>query len=166
MEDLSLHALFLIGFVITQRLGELWLARRNTLRLLARGGREVGAEHYPLIVMLHAGWIVALLAFGWQSPLSMPWLAAYGVLQIFRVWILTSLGPRWTTRIIVIDEPLVRSGPYRFLSHPNYLLVAAELVVVPMALSLPTVALAFLALNAVVMAIRIKAENKALVETE
>jgi methyltransferase len=162
MDGASLQALLFIGFVITQRLGELWLARGNTLRLLARGGREVGAGHYPLIVALHAGWILALLALGWQSALSLPWLAAYGVLQIFRVWILASLGSRWTTRIIVIDEPLVRRGPYKFLSHPNYLLVGAELVVVPMALSLPIIALVFLALNAVVLTIRIKSENKAL----
>lgn len=162
MEGASLQALLFIGFVITQRLGELWLARRNTLRLLARGGREVGARHYPLIVALHTGWILALLAFGFQSSLSIPWLAAYGVLQIFRVWILASLGPRWTTRIIVIDEPLVRRGPYKLLSHPNYLLVCAELVVVPMALSLPIIAFVFQALNAAVLNIRIKAENEAL----
>jgi methyltransferase len=162
MEGVSFQALLFIGFVIAQRLGELWLARRNTLRLLARGGREVGAKHYPLIVALHAGWVLALLVFGWQSSLSMPWLAAYGVLQIFRVWVLASLGPRWTTRIIVIDEPPVRRGPYRFLSHPNYLLVGAELVVVPMALGLPIIAFIFLASNAVVMTVRIKVENEAL----
>jgi methyltransferase len=162
MEGASLQALLFIAVVIAQRLGELWLARRNTRRLLARGGREVGAGHYPLIVALHAGWVLALLIFGWRSPLSMAWLAAYGVLQILRVWILASLGPRWTTRIIVIDEPLVRRGPYKFLSHPNYLLVCAELVVVPMTLNLPIVALVFLALNAVVLTIRIKAENEAL----
>ena len=151
-----------IGFVIVQRLAELWLARRNTRALLARGGREVGAGHYPLIVLLHTAWIVSLVVFGWQAAVALPWLAAYVVLQGFRVWILSSLGARWTTRIIIIDEPLVRRGPYRFLPHPNYLLVVAELIVVPMALGLPIVALVFTLLNAAVLSIRISAENAAL----
>jgi methyltransferase len=155
-------ALAFIGFVIAQRLAELWLARRNTQALLARGGLEVGAGHYPLIVVLHTTWIVALVVFGWQSAVALPWLAAYVALQGFRVWILSSLGARWTTRIIIIDEPLVRRGPYRFLPHPNYLLVAAELIVVPTALDLPIVALVFTLLNAVVLSIRISAENAAL----
>ena len=158
----SIPALALILFVIVQRLAELWLARRNTGRLRARGGREIGAGHYPLIVALHAGWILSLLAFGWQAPVSLPWLAAYAVLQGFRVWILASLGNRWTTRIIVIDEPLVRRGPYRFLAHPNYVLVAAELAVVPLALGLPLLALVFTGLNLLVLSLRIRVENRAL----
>ena len=155
-------ALSLIAVVIVQRLAELWLARRNTRRLLARGGREIGATHYPLIVTLHAGWIAALLVFGWQTQVSLPWLVAYVGLQGFRVWILTSLGHRWTTRIIVIDEPLVRRGPYRFIPHPNYLLVVAELSVVPLALGLPLVALVFTTLNGLVLWLRISIENRAL----
>jgi methyltransferase len=155
-------ALLFIAFVILQRLAELWLARHNTRRLLARGGREVGAAHYPLIVGLHAAWIVALLVFGWGSSVALPWLAVYAVLQIFRAWILASLGPRWTTRIVIIDEPLVRRGPYRYFPHPNYLLVVAELIVVPLVLGLPIVALVFSALNGLVLAIRISAEDKAL----
>ena len=162
----SLLALLLIAFVIGQRLVELAVARHNTRRLLARGGREIGAEHYPLIVTLHATWILAIVAFGWQSPVSLPWLAAYAVLQLFRIWILTSLGPRWTTRIIIIDEPLVRRGPYRFLPHPNYLLVAAELIVVPMALGLPWLAAVFTMLNALVLGVRITVENRALAESQ
>jgi methyltransferase len=158
----SWPALAFIGFVIAQRLIELVIARRNTSRLLERGGREVGGEHYPLIVALHAAWIVSLVVFGWQSALVLPWLGVYAVLQVFRVWILASLGPRWTTRIIIIDEPLVRRGPYRFFPHPNYLLVVAELIAVPMCLGLPLVALAFTILNALVLTIRISAENNAL----
>jgi len=158
----SWPALALIGFVIAQRLVELVIARRNTARLLARGGREVGSEHYRLIVGLHATWIVSLVVFGWQSALVPAWLVVYAVLQIFRVWILASLGPRWTTRIIIIDEPLVRRGPYRFFPHPNYLLVVAELIAVPMCLGLPLVALVFTILNALVLTIRISAENNAL----
>ncbi|HTJ57925.1 MAG TPA: isoprenylcysteine carboxylmethyltransferase family protein [Devosiaceae bacterium] len=159
---MSLPAVLFIAVVILQRLLELRLAWRNTSRLLQRGGREVGAEHYPLIVALHAAWIAALVVFGWASSIAWPWVAVYLLLQIFRGWILASLGGRWTTRIIVIDEPLVRRGPYRFLRHPNYLLVAAELIVVPLALGLPVVAAVFTVLNALVLAIRIKSENRAL----
>lgn len=164
MVSASVPALALIAFVIVQRLAELVLARHNTRRLLARGGREVGAGHYPLIVALHTAWIAALVVFGWQSPLVLHWLAIYAVLQAFRIWILVSLGPRWTTRIIIIDEPPVRRGPYRFFPHPNYLLVVAELIAVPMALGLPIVALVFTMLNGLVLAIRISAENRALAE--
>ncbi len=161
----SLPTLLFIAFVACQRLLELVLARRNTRRLLARGGREVGAEHYPLIVTLHATWLLALLTFGWQAPLSPPWLAVYTMLQLFRLWILASLGARWTTRIIIIDEPRVRRGPYRFLPHPNYLLVAAELIAVPMALGLPLVALVFTVLNAIILRVRIAVESQALAQS-
>lgn len=158
---MSVPALTFIALIIAQRLGELALARHNTSLLLARGGREFGAAHYPLIVLVHTAWILSLIAFGWTSAIAWPWIGAYALLQAMRVWILSSLGSRWTTRIIVIDEPLVRRGPYRFIRHPNYLLVAAELIVGPMALGLPIVALVFTVLNAVVLTIRIRAENRA-----
>ena len=158
---MSVSAIIFIAVIVTQRLSELLLARHNTSRLLARGGLEVGAEHYPLIVAVHAAWILALVVFGLKSALIWPWIGAYVGLQFLRLWVLSSLGSRWTTRIIVIDEPLVRRGPYRFVRHPNYILVATELIVAAMALDLPIVALVFTVLNAIVLAIRIKAENTA-----
>jgi len=158
----SIPALVFMGFVIAQRLGELWLARRNTRRLLARGAHEVGASHYPLIVVLHTAWLVAMLVSGWRAEVSLGWLLVYALLQGLRVWILASLGARWTTRIIVLPEPPVRRGPYRFLSHPNYMLVVTEIFVVPMVLGLVGVALVFTALNAAILALRISVENKAL----
>ncbi len=148
--------------VVLQRLLELVLARRNTKRLLARGAVEHGAAHYPLIVLLHAAWLVGLFAFAWNAPVSWPWLAGYIVLQFFRVWILASLGDRWTTRIIVLDEAPVRRGPYRFINHPNYVLVAAEFIVVSMVVGQPLIALVFSLLNAAVLWVRIRAENSAL----
>ncbi len=156
-------ALFL-AFLGLQRLGELLLARRNTADLLARGGREVAAGHYPFIVAMHASWLAALAVFGHDEPLHLPWLAVFAALQLVRLWILASLGRRWTTRIIVTDEPLVRRGPYRWLAHPNYILVAAEIVVASLVLGLPAVALVFSVLNAVVLTVRIRAENAALSE--
>ncbi len=160
---MNLAAVLLLTFVTVQRLGELVLARRNTRRLLARGAHEVGAEHYPLIVALHAAWLVGLWCLGWDERVDPLWLAVYALLQVFRGWILASLGERWTTRIIVLPgEPLVRRGPYRFLPHPNYLLVAAEIAVLPLVLGQGWWALVFSVLNALVLWIRIRAEGRAL----
>lgn len=153
--------LFLV-FLIAQRLIELVIARRNTARLIARGAREYAPEHYPLIVALHTIWLVTIVVFGWGGEINPVWLAVYGLLQILRLWILLSLGKRWTTRIIILDEPLVVRGPYRFFKHPNYVLVVAEIIAAPMVLGLLWVAVVFTVLNALVLKIRISAENRAL----
>lgn len=154
-------ALFL-GFLVLQRLSELVIARRNTARLMARGAREVGAGHYPVMVAMHASWLALLVAFGLGAPVSLPWLAAFAVLQAFRLWILGTLGGRWTTRVIVVDEPLVARGPFRWMRHPNYVLVCAEIVVAPMVLGLWWIALVYTALNAAMLWVRIRAEEGAL----
>ena len=154
-------ALF-IAFLIVQRLGELVVARRNTRRLLARGAVEHGAAHYPLIVALHAGWLACIALSGWGHAVNPLWLTIFLLLQLLRVWILATLGPRWTTRIIVLDEPLVRRGPFRVLRHPNYALVVAEIAVAPMVLGLAWVAVLFSVLNAIVLSVRLRAENAAL----
>lgn len=157
------YAVLLLAFVTVQRLGELIVARRNTRRLLARGAREVAPEHYPLIVALHAAWLLGLCALGWDEPVEPVWLAAYALLQVLRGWTLSSLGDRWTTRILVLPgETLVRRGPYRFIPHPNYAVVVGEIAVLPLALGLELYALVFTALNAAVLFIRIRAENRAL----
>lgn len=156
-------AILFLGFVIAQRLGELVLARRNTALLLARGAVEHGAGHYPAIVALHTAWIAALAIWGWNNPLGSFWLGLFVVLQVLRLWVLTTLGPRWTTRIIVLPEPLVARGPFRLVPHPNYAVVIAEIAVTPLVLGLPWVALAFTVLNAgLLFGVRIPAENRAL----
>ena len=156
-------AIALLLFVTAQRLAELILARRNTARLLARGGVEIAPEHYPLIVLLHAAWLAALWWYGSTQSVSVPWLVVYIALQALRVWILASLGERWTTRIISLPgAQLVRRGPYRFMRHPNYTLVVAEIAVLPMVLHLPWIAVVFSLLNALVLTIRIRAEERAL----
>ena len=151
-----------IAFVALQRLTELVIARRNTARLLARGGREHGGGHYPVMVALHASWLAAIAVLGWNEPIVWPFLALYALLQAFRVWILVSLGERWTTRIIVLDEPLVARGPYRFIRHPNYWLVVAEIAVTPLVLGLWQIALVWSVLNAAMLWWRIREEDKAL----
>jgi methyltransferase len=156
-------ATILLTLVTLERLGELWLARRNTAALLAAGGREVAPGHYPLIVALHAAWLGGLWLFARDQPLQFAWLSVFLVLQVLRAWVLLTLGRRWTTRIIILPgAPLVRRGPYRFLSHPNYLVVAGEIAVLPLCLGWPSYALAFSLANALVLAIRIRAENAAL----
>jgi methyltransferase len=162
---MSLPALIL-AFVIVQRLGELALARRNTARLRAQGAYEVGAGHYPLIVTLHAAWLGGLWYFAvWRGPVAVElgWLAVFVVLQVLRLWVIATLGRRWTTRIIVLpNAPLVSTGPYRFVAHPNYLVVAAEILVLPLIFGLVWFGVLFSALNALVLWLRIRAEDAAL----
>jgi methyltransferase len=155
----------LLAFITLQRLGELVLAERNTRRLKAQDAYEVGREHYPLIVVLHAAWLAGLWLLGWNRPVN-PWfLGAFAAVEALRVWTLVSLGERWTTRIIVLPSaPLVRRGPYRFMSHPNYLVVVLEIALAPLALGLLTYAAVFSLLNNAVLIIRVRAENAALAE--
>jgi methyltransferase len=153
----------ILGVVTLQRAGELVVSRYNTTRLLARGAVEVAPRHYLLIVAVHAAWLLSLWTLGRDQPVNVVALSGYVVLQGFRFWVVRTLGPRWTTRIIILPEhPLVSAGPYRFLSHPNYAVVAGEIAVLPLTLNLPLLAAVFTILNAAVLAIRIRAENHAL----
>ncbi len=153
----------ILGFVTAQRLIELPIARANTARLIAAGGHEVSPGHYPLIVAVHAAWLGALWWFAPGRPIDLFLLGAFALVEVARVWVLQSLGPRWTTRIIVVPgERLVARGPYRLVSHPNYVVVAAEIALLPLVFGLWQVALLFSALNFIVLLIRIRAENRAL----
>ena len=154
---------FILGLVTAQRGGELVLSYYNTHALKCRGAVEVAPRHYPLMVAVHATWLTALWVFGHDAPVNTPALIFYLVLQGLRLWVMRTLGPRWTTRIIVPPgQPLVTAGPYRYLAHPNYLVVAGEIAVMPLMLGLPWMAALFTVLNAAVLAIRIRAENRAL----
>jgi methyltransferase len=154
---------FILGLVTLQRVGELILSHHNTRRLMDRGAIEVAPRHYPLMVAVHATWLIALWVFGHDAPINTPALIFYLALQGLRFWVMRTLGPRWTTRIIVLPgQPLVKTGPYRYLAHPNYLVVAGEIAVMPLMLGLPWMAALFTVLNAAVLAIRIRAENRAL----
>lgn len=152
--------------VVVQRLGELVLARRNTRRLMARGAVEVGRGHYPLFVLLHGGWLVALfVATPAEAAVSWPLLALFVVFQGLRVWVVASLGPFWTTRIVTLPgAPLVRRGPYRWVRHPNYLVVIGEIAVLPLAFGLVGLAVVFSALNLALLAWRVRLENGALAQ--
>ena len=156
-------AVVILALVTLQRLAELVIARRNTRALLAKGAHEVAPGHYPLIVLVHASWLAVLWWLALGRPIMWPLIALFLLLQLARVWVLATLGERWTTRIIVLPgAPLVTGGPFRFVRHPNYLIVTAEIALLPLAFELWQVALLFSLLNAGVLWIRIRAEEKAL----
>jgi methyltransferase len=154
---------WLVLFLTVQRLAELAFAYVNTVRLRKAGAVEFGQSHYPLMVTLHGLWLVALWVAGHGREVSTVWLVIFIVLQAGRVWVIATLGRRWTTRIIVVPRaPAVAGGPYRWLRHPNYLIVALEIAVVPLALGLPLLAAIFSLANAAMLYQRIKVENAAL----
>lgn len=156
-------AIIILALVTLQRLAELWIAKRNTAWLLERGAREAAPKHYPLIVALHAAWLIGLWLLAYDRDPVLPLLAIFLLLQAARIWVLVTLGRRWTTRIIVLpDAPLIKEGPFRFVSHPNYCVVAAEILILPLTFGLVWYAIAFSILNALVLTVRIRAENEAL----
>jgi methyltransferase len=159
---------WILGLVIVQRLGELVLASANTRRLLARGGQEIGRRHYPLFILLHGSWLVAIAL---TTPLATQpnWflVGVFVVLQLLRVWVIATLGPYWTTRIISVEgAPIVRGGPFRFVRHPNYCVVIGEIAVLPLAFGNWPVALVWSLLNALLLHHRIGVEMAALAERE
>jgi methyltransferase len=153
-----------VALVALERLAELWHARRNTRALLEGGGVEVGRGHYPFMVALHTAWLLAIpLTVPSEADVSVPLLVVFAILQGLRLWVLLSLGRYWTTRVITVPgAPLVRRGPYRFLRHPNYVVVAAEIAVLPLAFGSWAVAAVFSALNAALLTWRISLEDQVL----
>jgi methyltransferase len=156
------HATLLL--VLLQRGGELVLARINTARLFRQGAIEIDRGGYKFIVALHAAWLAALFAtVAAATPPSWPLLALFFALQAARIWVIASLGGRWTTRLIVLPgAPLVARGPYRWLRHPNYLIVTAELAILPLAFAAVAVAVAFSACNGFLLLRRIRLEEPVL----
>lgn len=149
-------------FVTLQRISELVIAQSNTKALLARGAVEFGRSHYPVMVLMHASWLAVLWASVGGASVNIPLLAVFAVLQAMRVWVLATLGRRWTTRIIVPqNEPLITGGPFRFMRHPNYFVVIAEIAVLPLMFGLVWVTVIYSALNAAMLWVRIGTENAA-----
>ena len=159
-----LTAYIILALVAAQRLAELVYAQHNTRALLTKGAVEIGRRHYPLFVLLHAGWLLAiLLALPHPAPVFWLPLAGYIVLQGLRVWTVASLGPYWTTRIVTLAHaPLVRRGPYRFVRHPKYLIVTGEIALLPLVFGEVWVAVVFTILNAALLFWRIREEENAL----
>ncbi|MDJ0951437.1 MAG: isoprenylcysteine carboxylmethyltransferase family protein [Alphaproteobacteria bacterium] len=155
---------WIVLLVAVQRLCELAYSRRNAQRLIAEGGYEVGAGHYPVLIAIHVGWLVAMsLLIPADAPIFWWLLALYAFLQVARYWVIGSLGRYWTTRIITLPTaPLVTRGPYRYVRHPNYLVLVGELAVLPLAFGAWEIALVFSVLNAGILWHRIRIEEQAL----
>lgn len=159
-----------VAMVAMQRLLELALSRKNECRLRARGAVERGQRHYPFIVALHVLWLLSTLVEGIiRGPEIPPWwpapLALFLLAQPLRYWAILSLGVHWNTRILVVPsaKPISR-GPYRYMRHPNYLVVAIEILTFPLIFGAWTTALVFSILNAAALFVRIREENRALAE--
>ena len=157
---------WVLVYVVIQRLGELIYANRNTERLLADGGIEHGSDHYNYFIFLHSSWIAIIaLMVDPERAIHLTLLALFVASQFLRFWTLASIGRWWTTRIISAPHfDLVKRGPYRFISHPNYLVVVLEIAIVPLLLGLPWVALVFSVLNAILLRYRLAVENEVLKE--
>ena len=155
---------WILAFVTFQRLVELAHAHRNTDRLRRLGAVEADAGAYPCYVLLHASWLSGLAIFvPAAAPAYWPLIGLFALLQLGRTWVIVSLGRYWTTRILTLaDAPLVRTGPYRYFRHPNYLLVVAEIAVLPLAFGAVTIAAIFSTLNLMLIARRIRIEERVL----
>jgi methyltransferase len=164
--------LALLCAVAVERLVELRRSSTNARRLKAGGAVEHGRAHYPAMVALHAAFLPAcaverlLLARRAPAPIAWAALAGFVLAQALRFWVQRTLGERWTTRIFV-DEKLepITSGPYRFLRHPNYVAVAVELLCIPLVGGCVWTAAVFSAANAALLAVRVRAEERAMGET-
>jgi methyltransferase len=159
----------LIGLVVLERLAELVVSKRHSAWAKARGGVEHGAGHYPWMVALHTGLLVACLAEAWllDRPfwpwLGWPMVAVVVAAQCLRWWCIRTLGPQWNTRVVVVpDLPLVTGGPYRLLRHPNYVAVVAEGIALPLVHGSWVTALVFTLLNVWLLTVRIRTEDAAL----
>ncbi len=157
-----------LGLVALQRILELLYSARNTRKLRASGGVESGAVQYPFFILLHAAWLASMAIFIPASTVP-NWrlLGVYALLQPFRIWTIASLGPYWTTRVITVPgAPRVRRGPYRIFRHPNYVIVCAEIAVLPLAFGAIEIAILFSFLNAALLSWRIRVEERALIKAQ
>jgi methyltransferase len=159
----------LVALVGVERFAELVVSRRNAAWSLSHGGFETGREHYPVMVVLHTALLVGMLLEAWirrpdvDAWLAYPMVALVLASQALRWWCIATLGRRWNTRVIVVPGlPLVRSGPYRYFSHPNYVAVVVEGVALPLVHAAWTTAVVFTAANAALLTVRLRVENAAL----
>lgn len=162
--------IIVISFVILQRIIELFIAKHNERWLLSRGAVEYGRDHYKYIVILHVAFLLSIIIeyflhgrYYELNLISYILLAVFIILQFLRVWVLTSLGRYWCTRVYRIPgAPLIYSGIYRYFKHPNYMVVIGEILVLPLIFNLYFTCIIFTILNVVVLTYRVRVENKAL----
>jgi methyltransferase len=160
----SLYFIIFILFLITQRLTELYVSKKNEKWLLAQGAIEYGRQHYPYIVALHTLFIVSLIVEYYVTggqPISYMALSLFILLLAFKYWVLSSLGTYWNTRIYRVPGAIaVKKGPYKIFKHPNYVDVVCEIAIIPLVFHLYYTAIIFSVLNAIMLSVRIRVENK------
>lgn len=155
--------------IIIQRLVEVAIAKSNEKWMKSQGAQEFGQSHYRLMVLMHTAFFVCLITEGlWLKPsissLWPLWIGLFILTQIARIWVLTSLGKYWNTKIIVLpNAKVVSKGPYRFVRHPNYVIVTIELIIIPLAFNAFVTLFLFAVLNQIILTIRIQEEEKALI---
>lgn len=160
----------IVGFVILQRIVELFVARSNERWIRGQGGYEVGANHYPYMVGIHIGFFISLIIEFIVFDriffsLSYYLFIIFVILQLMRVWVIASLGRFWNTKILVLPGAnVVKKGPFRFLRHPNYIVVSLEILVIPLMFGAYFTALLFSLLNLIILTVRIPVEEAALRE--
>lgn len=159
-----MYFIIFILFVITQRLSELYIARRNEKWLRSQGAIEYGKKHYPFIVALHTLFIVSMIVeyiLRGTTLIDFIFLILFALLLLFKFWALSSLGKYWNTKIFrVPGAGPVKKGPYKLFKHPNYFIVICEIVIIPMVFHLYYTAIIFTILNAIMLTVRIRVENK------
>ncbi|MCM3766626.1 isoprenylcysteine carboxyl methyltransferase family protein [Neobacillus niacini] len=159
---------YLFGFIVLQRIVELVIAKRNEHWMKRQGAIEIGAIHYRFIVLMHMLFLISfflekLLFKHGLSPIWPILLTVFVLTQIFRIWVIQSLGRFWNTKIIVLpNASVIRKGPYRYIKHPNYLVVSLEIIVIPILYNAYFTAVLFTILNFIMLAIRIPREEQAL----
>jgi len=153
-----------ISVLITQRLFELFIAKKNEEWLRERGAVEYGQRHYPMIILLHSAFILSLIVeFEWKNTAAMSYffLALFFLLIMTKAWVISSLGKYWNTKIFRVPGSLsIRKGPYRFVKHPNYIIVVLEIAIIPLVFNLYFTAIVFSILNGLMLSVRIKEENR------
>ena len=158
-----MYFILFICFVISQRLIELIIAKKNEKWVRSRGALEYGQNHYPFIILLHTMFIISMvIEYFWRSGIFtsiLLWL--FFVLEILKAWIISSLGKYWNTKILRVPRSLfVKKGPYKLFKHPNYFIVICEIIIIPMVFNLYLTAIIFTILNAIMLAVRIREEEK------
>jgi methyltransferase len=157
-----MYVFLILALVTAQRLIEFIYSYRNAQILKQQGAFEVGRFHYALLVIMHAAWLASLWWFAWNQPVNWSLIVIYLLIQVVRAWTLMALGPRWTTEIMVTPEEVIQGGPTHFIRQPNYLVVAAEILVLPLAFDLWWLALLFTLINGLMLYWRMRIESEAI----
>jgi methyltransferase len=157
-----MYVFLILALVTAQRLTEFIYSHRNSRILIEQGGFEVGRAHYVLLAVLHGAWLLSLWWYAWGKPIYWSLVVVYLLVQVIRAWTLMALGPRWTIEIIVTPDEIIEGRPTRFIKQPNYLVVAAEILILPLVFGLWWHAILFSVINGLMLYWRMRIEEEAI----